>query len=771
MRFSSSLLLILAAITATNAASVDESAEKPILTRSAVADVSVTDTVKANVGNSDLAHLDKLAVVSARRRGLAHGAALDAVHADVGKVELKHAASIVHTLSASLEGQSKEANSILKIKDHKHAVKKTHKLLHSIRADLKHAVKDIHNLTGKDAAVSVEDLQQRALLGLLDIDLAAVVKAIDGKQLPGATSLISLLAHINVDAVLQHDVLSVLSELNVLLAIHDVVDIATVLTAVLAVPGSVYLFDHLKQLENPGEFVDSLADIKDLNALVDAAHGGPDSLSEIEGSANLIAYAKKYGYTSIDAILDFAGIPCVLEAVKKIPGSVQLLNSLKSVVDVPALVSGINVLGVTDFVDSIKAVDDVEALVSVVVSITGGVLRKRAELLSGVDSTVSGLTSGLGLSEILKRTELLDGVQVTVSGLTSDLGLNKILKRDVLNGVDATVSGLTTSLGLQRVLSLKRALAHISALPNSQVASIEVVNKKRALPHDVGVEAAVVGINVTPAKLLKQRRDLLDNVDLSVLDNLDVAQIVSLKRDIADLSVLNTKAVDEVLEAVVKRAIVESAIGTVDATTGFATGTVGGVLDTVKRDTASDLLGGKGNAGKLANTNGLLTDISAVGNGAIGHPDGHISLSDLNRLISIKRSGILSTVDASVESIDLAQVLPGLKRTIAAADERVTPIQRVNYTPIFERSSDKALLTDSIDTLTVSISALLPKLVKIVAVIDVELVTKTVKSDVIPLVALVASALDKLVNIQAPELQTKLHAIVKVADKSVKSLA
>ena len=77
----------------------------------------------------------------------------------------------------------------------------------------------------------------------------------------------------------------------------------------------------------------------------------------------------------------------------------------------------------------------------------------------------------------------------------------------------------------------------------------------------MGVEAAVVGINVTPAKLLKQRRDLLDNVDLSVLDNLDVAQIVSLKRDIADLSVLNTKAVDEVLEAVVKRAIVESAIG------------------------------------------------------------------------------------------------------------------------------------------------------------------------------------------------------------------
>ncbi|GAC97660.1 hypothetical protein PHSY_005246 [Pseudozyma hubeiensis SY62] len=680
MRISSSLLLVLAAITAANAANVasvaprSEPSSPPFNRRQEVdekwaiiktrraepsphisipkhladAQVDALDAASVNAAPEELGHLDRLASASTRRRHLAHASALNAVHVNVGQVDIKHLASVVHTLSASLESDTKTADHILQEKDHKKARSHAEKLLSKIKVDLQHANTDIGKLS-KEAG------QKRALLSGLGVDLAQLTQIVDSKNIVGTQSLVTRLSSLKVDSVLQGDVFSVLTDLDVLKTVQSVTGIDTVLTSLLSVPDSVALLDNLKQLDDPECFVSSLVDIPDLEALVGAAPNGLTSIASLSGTNKLMSYVNKYGYTTVGRVLNTAGVPCVLESLVKVPGSVKLLRSIKSVADVNSLVSGINVIGVMDFVKSIQAVDNVDALVSTVKSVAGGELKKRAELLDGVESTLSGVTSGLPLGEILK---------------------------------------------------IKRAIAHIDALP----ASVDVdVKHRRDLIQDLGVDQA--------------------------LNNLDVAKIASLKRSIADLSAVSTEEVTNIIGSVVKRdGIVGGVVGGLEGGVGdvvaFVDGSVvGGVEHISKRDLPVDQV------------------LDAV---------------DLNRILALRRSAVLDTLP-SISSLDLNHILPAVQRAISNADSITKSVSRRDATSL-------TLLSDSLDTLTSSVSILLPKLVKVSDAVHDEAVTKEIKTEVIPMVAKVGGSLDKVVKVQAPQLEKQTGKVVATADKASKSI-
>ncbi|KAJ9479567.1 hypothetical protein PHBOTO_003023 [Pseudozyma hubeiensis] len=728
MRISSSLLLILAAISAASAANVasvaprsepsspplnrrfevgpiiktrraEPSPHVPILTRRAEpsphvpiparlaeAEVDALDTAKINADPEELGHLDRLASASVRRRHLAHASALNAVHVNVGHVDLKHLASVVHTLSASLESDTKTADHILQEKDRKKVRSNAKKLLSKIKVDLQHANTDIGKLS-KEAG------HKRALLSGLGVDLAQLTQVVDSKKLIGTQSLVARLSSLNVDSVLQNDVVSALTNLDFIKTVQSITGIDTVLTSVLSVPDSVALLDKLKQLDDPEGFVSSLVDIPDLEALVNAAPNGLTSISSLSGTTKLMSYVNKYGYTTVGRVLNTAGVPCVLESLVKVPGSVKLLHSMKSVADVDSLVSGINGFGVMDFVKSIKAVDNVNALVSTVKSVAGGVLGKRAELLDSVEGTLSGVTSGLPLGEILK---------------------------------------------------IKRAIAHIEALPAS-----------------VDVE-------------VKHRRDLIEDLGVdSILNKLDVAQIASLKRNIVDLSAVNTEEVSNIIGAVAKRdGVVGGVVGGVEGgvgdIVGFVQGAVrGGVEHIDRRDgVVGGVVGGlEGGIGDVV----AFVDGSVVG--GVEHinkrdlpVDQILNAVDLNRILSLRRSTVLDTLPSDLSSLDLTHILPAVKRAISVADSITKSVHsRRDVTSL-------TLLSDSLDTLTSSVSILLPKLVKVSDKVDDEAVTKKIKTEVIPMVAKVGGSLDKVVKVQAPQLEKQTGKVVATADKTSKSI-
>ncbi|SJX63303.1 uncharacterized protein SRS1_14124 [Sporisorium reilianum f. sp. reilianum] len=721
MRLSSSLYLILAAITMANAAVVDtvdtvaHPKHKMVRVKNGAAHVNALNTAKVNLDKLDAAKLDHLVSVAARRS--VDVEALGAAHADVKTVDLKHVASIVHTLSASLEGHNAAADKILKIKDHKLAAVKTKKLLHGVKHELAHAVVDIKGLTKAKAdhksAVSVQALRRSVA------HLESVVALVKSTKISGAAGLVSLLSGIKVDALLESDVVSVLAEVDVLKVLHDVAGIDTVLTAVLAVPESVALLENIQQLDDPVAFVGALVDVHSLTALVAAVPGGVNEIVKVEGAAKMVDYVGKYGSATVTRIFETVGVESVLKAVVALPSSVKLLEAVKSVVDVPALVSGLHVLNAVAFVESIKAVDDVAVLTNAVLNVVDKTLSKRAELLQTVDGTVSGVTSAVDVDQVLslvKRAELLD----TATG---------------------TVSGLTSSLGLQKVLKLKRAIAHISALPDSDLVSIDQAVK----------------------------RALIDNVDVSdVLDNVDIAKLGLLKRSILDLSsVVHTKELDGLVEKVVKREDVasfnENKLIDLDS-----------ILGVLKRDVES------ANENKLIDVDSLLAvikrDVESANENKMIDVDSLLSvlkrdttatstneLVDLNALLSVLKRSMPLT---HTSDLGLISLVPTVKRAITAATRPHT----VDYTTLHARHTAGALLTDAVDTLLPTVSTLLTKIVHITDAIHVDAVTLDVKQKVLPLVAAVGSVLDSVVSVQAPGLHAKVHKIGKLANKTVKAL-
>ncbi|CDS01774.1 hypothetical protein, partial [Sporisorium scitamineum] len=504
MRISSSLLLILAAITMANAVTPDSVAHpnhKLVRVKNGAAHINALNTAKTNL-NTDKLDLHHLVSIAARGVDVS---ALGAAHAAAKTVDLKHVAGIVHTLSASLEGHTTEADRILKLKDHKVAVGRTKRLLRGVEVDLAHAYVDIDGL-GKDGG----EVAKVGVKGRSVEELKAVVDAV-GAEVGGGGGLVSLLEGVKVDAVLESDVVSVLADVEVLKVLHDVVGVDTVLSAVLAVPDSVTLLENIKQLDDPVRFVDALVDVHDLTALVAAVPAGVGEIVKVEGAAKLVDYVGKYGFNTVARIFETVGVESVLKAVVALPSSVKLLEAVKSVVDVSALVSGLHVLNAVAFVESIKAVDDVAVLTNVVLNVVGKALSKRAELLQSVDGTLSGVESAIDANQVLS--------------------LVKRAEPELLDNVSGTLSGLSSTLGLQKVLKLKRAIAHISALPDSDLVTIDEAVK----------------------------RSLIDNVDVSsLLNNVDIAKIGLLKRSILDLSsVINAKEVDEIVDDVVKRGLID----------------------------------------------------------------------------------------------------------------------------------------------------------------------------------------------------------------------
>ena len=727
MRLSSPLLLILAAITMANAASVDSVVQpkhKLVRVKNGAAHVNALNTAKVNADTKkvDLKNLDLKHVASVSvRRGIDVGA-LGAAHANV---DLKQVAGIVHTLSASLEHHDAAAGKILKLKDHKLAAKKAHKLLGGIKHDLAHAVVDIHGLTksatGKKAAVSAHVARR-------GVDLQAVASSVKGVS--GSSGLVGLLEGLKVDAVLQSDVISVLADVQVLKVLHDVADIDTVLNAVVAVPEAVSLLNNIQQLDDPLGFVEALADIPSIAGLVAAVPGGLNEIVKLEGAAKLVTYIDTYGFNTVARVLNTAGVEKVLQAVVAVPDSVQLLESLKSVVDVDALVSGLHVLSVVPFVESIKAVTDVTSLVDVLISAVGSSVSKRSELLSGVEDTISGVTSAVDLDDVLGlvKRDLLQTVEGTVSDVNLDEVLGLVKRADLLTNVkdtvSDTVSGVSSTVGVQKVLSLKRALAHISALPDSDLVSIDQA-VKRALLEDVNIDS------------------ILDNVNVGLL-----------KRSILDLSsVVNTKEVDGIVDSILKRNAVadvlgtaglgsnaDSALGGVQGTVGLAAGTAVETLDavgTVKRDVVAQVE--------------------------------NLDLVDLNRVLSLKRSDILSSVGNTVSDLDFASILPAIKRNLLAADANIP--HTVDYTALHARNTAGALLTDSVSRLVSIAGTLLDKVVHITDLVRIDAVTEDVKSVVVPLVAAVGTVLDNdVVRVEAPGVYHDVQKILKLAQKTAKSL-
>ena len=757
MRVSSSLLLILAAITMANAAVTEPSAHpkhKLVRVKNGNAHVNALDAAKVKA-SPDLKNLKSLVTVAAKR-GVDISAINSAAHANVDAVDLKHVASIVHTLSATLESQNKEADAVLKIKDQKLAAVKAEKLLDCVKTSLADAVVDIHRLTaGTSKKASLAKLRREVLQA---VDLNAVTSMISSAKISGAIDLVSLLSGIKVEAILQGDVVSVLRNGDMMETIHGVANVDVVLSSVVAVPEAVPLIKAMQEVESPVSFVAAFSDIGSLTSLVAAAPGGLNAISKVDGSQKLVAYIGQYGFSTVARILAVGGVEAVLSSVVAVPGSVKVLDSMKSVADVPAFVSGLHILNVPTFVSSLQKVTDIAALTNVMKTVHGVAPIKR-ELLSGVESTV-------------------DGLDVT------------------------------------KVLNLKRGIAHIAALKDSDLVSIEQ-NVKRALLNDAELKA--------------------------VLANMDVAKIGLIKRSIVDLSMLNEKEVDA-LRAAMKRDLLSGLPvggvvqglpvgGVVSDVEGIAGGlrlvkkdvlsgvpAVGGILGTVrgsvgpatdsvdkiKRDVlgtlsgsgSGDLLGHGGAALNVLDLNGgPVAKIAGSGDGLLGSGGGELSYLDLNRILAaVQRRDLLAPVNGIVSDVDVAQILPVLKREILEAGGVLGGVLGASSTvdsvghafgavggevfgsaaALVHRRADKAvdveLLDHAIDTFSTDATSMLTKTVAISDAVHVDKITKDVRTEVVPLVAAVAKSLSPLVSAKAPTLVSKVDKLAALAQKTAQSL-
>ncbi|SPO24293.1 uncharacterized protein UTRI_03561 [Ustilago trichophora] len=759
MRVSSSLLLILAAITVANAGVVDTAAHpkhKLVRVKNGNIHVNALEAAKAKV-HPDLKNLKQLVSVAAKR-GLDLGAINDSAHANVDAVDLKHVASIVHTLSASLEKHNKQADSILKTKDQKVAAVKTEKLLGSVKASLADAVVDIHSLTAKKSKTGhVAKLAVLRRDALKAVDLNTVTDLVRSANISGATGLVSLLSGLKTDSVLQGDALSVLKISDVIKTVHEVANVDTVLGSIVAVPAAVPLTEALKDLDSPVSFVSALADIKSISSLVAAAPSGLDSITKVDGAQKLVDYVHKFGFDTVARVFCIGGVEKVLTSVVAIPGSVKLLDSLKSVADVPAFVSGLHVLDVPSFVSSIQAIDNISALTDVM-SLVHGVapLEKRAELLQNVQGTIDGLDVG-------------------------------------------------------KLVNLKRSLAHIAALPDSDLVSIEE-NAKRALLNDDELGAVLANLDVAKLTLLKRsivdlsmlseeevdalhsatKRDLLGGLSVGrVVSSLPVGGVLSsvegttgslLKRDL--LSGLPLKNVADT----------DGILGTVKGTVGPATKKLPvhvGTVDKIKREVLSTLSGGgsgdllgEGHAtlNALDTNGGSAADLDGAGDGLLGSGGGDISLLDLKRILSVvKRSDLLQPIQGTISDLDLAKILPELKRELVAADADADTKPAFDMvgdayttaTGLYSRevnAVDSILLEHSIDTLSTDAGHMLKKMVLITDAIHSDAITSDVKTQVAPLVAAVSKSLDSIVKVKAPKLTGKVEKITGFAEKTAASI-
>ncbi|TKY88511.1 hypothetical protein EX895_002499 [Sporisorium graminicola] len=776
MRISSPLLLILAAITTANAAvvhtvdaidsvnTVAHPKHKMLRVKNGAAHVNALDTAKVKLNTANLAKLDDLASAAVGRRGVDVDA-LGAAHAAVKTVDLKHVAAIVHTLSASLEGHTASADKILKLKDHKLAAVKSKKLLNSVEVDLAHAVFDLQGVgksksksKSKKAAVSAG--MRRRTVG----EIEALVASVRSAKVSGTAGLVSLLGGIQVDAVLESDVVSVLAEVDVIKAVHDVANVDTVLDAVLAVPESVSLLENLQQLDSPVSFIGALIDVDSLTALVAAVPHGVKEIVKVQGAAKLVDYIDSYGYSTVARIFETVGVESVLKAVLAVPGSVQLLESIKTVVDVPALVSGLHVLNAGAFVESIKAVDDVAALTNVVVGAVGDTLSKRAELLQSVDGTLSGVKSAVDVNQVLdlvKRADLISSVGGTVAGVESAVDLEQVLglvkradllssvdgtaagtlsgvesavdldqvldlvkRSDLLQNVGGTLSGVKTAVDLSQVLELVKRADVLSTVPGSvsdvwstlnldhAAGSVSGLQSKLGPEQVLKLKRAIAHISALPESELVSldqavKRALIDQVDVSnVLDSVEVAKIGLLKRSVLDLaSVVNANEVDGLVGEVVKRNVV------------------------------------------VENENKAI---------------------DLDCILAALKRDVLP-VASDISTLDLVDVLPGVKRAIGPAP-LAHPMHTVNYTPLHARHSAGALLADAVTTLLPTISTLLTKLVHITDTVHVDAITLDARHRLVPLVAAVGKALDSVVSVQAPDVQGEVAKIGTLAAKAVEAL-
>ncbi|CCF52661.1 hypothetical protein NDA11_006090 [Ustilago hordei] len=710
MRLSSSLILILAAITMANAASVDAAlpaTHKHHLARVKDGKVRVNalDTAKVSTGQVDLKNLKHLVKVAARR-GLADVNALHAAHTNVDAVDIKHVAGLVQTLSAHLESQTKTAEGILKLKDHKKQAAKTDVLLDNIKASLANTFIDLHSLTQSTKSATHHQKGSVAKVRLLSRDLLSVLNPqvvsnlISSKDVAGSAGLATLLQNLNVDSVLQGDALSVLTNLKVIETVHKVAKIDTVLASITAIPDAVPLIEAFQGLDSPVAFVAALADIKSITSLVSAVHGGQNEVAKVPGSGKLVAYAVKYGFNTVARVFNVAGVESVLKSVIAVPGSVALLESIKSVADVPAFVSGLQVLNTVSFVKSIQSVTDINAL-------------------TGVLATVSHIAP---------------------------------VKRQLLDGVKSTVAGLD----LQRVLSLKRAIAHVVALPNSTLAKVEAVVKR-------GLTSGLVDTDVA---------------------GLDLAHIAVLKRSIADLSVLDEKEIDDLL-AVVRRDVLADVGSLVDIKD-----VLGITDDKVRRDGLPigklpvDIGGfGSGPLGESGATLGLLdpndglASTGGAGEGTLGHGGGDLTLLDIHRLASIKRSSLLTPVEETISNLQLLQTLPILKRTILDTTGMVSSVPELLHSvhPLRRQAHKEdnisiALFDDSVETFTTDVTAMLTQVVEISDTLQVSSITTDIKEQIIPLVQAITKSVAKIASVKAPKLKSKLDKIDKFVAKTVESL-
>ncbi|SPO23906.1 uncharacterized protein UTRI_03561_B [Ustilago trichophora] len=793
MRVSSSLLLILAAITVANAGVVDTATNpkhKLVRIKNGNAHVNALDTAKAKV-HPDLKNLKQLVSVAAKR-GLDLGALNDSAHANVNAVDLKHVASIVHTLSASLESHNKEADSILKTKDQKVAAVKTEKLLGSVKASLADAVVDIHSLTAKKAKTGhVAKLAVLRRDVLQAVDLNTVTDLVRSANISGATGLVSLLSGLKTDSVLQGDAISVLSNVDVIKTVHEVANVDTVLGSVVAVPAAVPLTEALKDLDSPVSFVSALADIKSISSLVAAAPGGLDSITKVDGAEKLVAYVHKFGFNTVARVFCVGGVEKVLTTVVAVPGSVKLLDSLKSVADVPAFVSGLHVLDVPSFVSSIQAIDNISALTDVM-SLVHGVapLEKRAELLQGVQGTIAGLDVGKLVS--LKRS-LAHIAALPDSDLVS---IEENAKRALLNDVE--LGAVLANLDVAKLALLKRSIVDLSMLSEKEVDALRAA-MKRDLLDGLPVGGIVSGLPVggvlssvegTTGGLLK--RDLLSGLPVDgIVSDLPVGGVLSsvegttgslLKRDLlSGLPLKNVAGTDGIL-------------GTVKGTVGPATKKLPvhvGTVDKIKREVLSTLSGGgsgdllgEGHAALNAvDTNGgSAADLGGAGDGLLGTGGGDISLLDLNRILAVvKRSDLLKPIQGTISDLDLAKILPQLKRELVAADADADTNPTFDMvgdayttaTGLYSRKTDAVdtiLLEHSIDTFSTDAGSMLNKMVLITDAIHSDAITSDVKTQVAPLVAAVSKSLDSIVKVKAPKLTGKVEKVTDLAEKTAASL-
>ncbi|GAK68175.1 uncharacterized protein PAN0_047d6411 [Moesziomyces antarcticus] len=673
MRISSSLLVILAAISAANAAAVD-SALNPkhrlVRVQKGAAHANALDAANVKADAVDLQKLQHLASVAAKRSVELSALGTAGAHVEAGRV--KNVAGILHTLTASLEAHIQAAAKVSEIKDTKKATAKVNAILGHVHSTLAHGVVSVG---GVKTSATHSVLGRRDLLGSLDL---SVVGSLLGK-VDGAEALISLLASLHLDAVLGGDVFSILANLNVVAALHDVVGIECVLEAILKIGESVTVLEAFQQLEDPVAFVQAMVQIKSVVELVATASGETDAIGKVEGGVKLAAYVAKFGSESVKRILCISGIEGVLEAIIKVPGSFKLLASLKTVTDVSGFVSGLDaVSSVTSFVASVQAVSDVTSL-------------------SGAVTGAAGITGVVGI------------------------------KRELPLGVGDTVEGLD----VDRMVQLKRAIAHLAALPQSGVAS--------------GVEQTA-------------QTQAVDNAEKTV-NGLDVAQLAVLKRSIAALSALSDSDIAAIDAAAKRDILAVLPVGTAGGVLGDAESTVA----QIKRDV-------------LNTADSATSSVTTI-------PGSILSSVDLNRISFVKRSQLLTPVQGVVSSIDADRIVAGLKRAIADADASLPSfLVKGSSVGVHERSVPAGvagsadisvsldLLEEVVKTLLCDIKELLCKLTEIVDSIHVDEVVCEIKQSILPLIERLALTIASSLTVKVPSIDVKLEAILQLATKTAKSL-